>query len=172
MLGKYIFNKAAIFALIFTFYSIPAYADFSDWWGKWTPENKYLFTALLSAQVGDYTQSLKINNAKTVRDCQGNPIYDVSTDTIYRMCADRQMYIYRETNLLFSDRDRFNPTKLIISDTLSDVTILYLGTKYPKIQKPLLLGSYIYRLLTVMNNHSIGLKSDFPVLPVIVSFEF
>lgn len=147
---------------------------------KWSDEDLYLFTAVVSSQIADYTQSLKFDTAYATRnDCgflDTPQPYVTESGAIgikWYGCTERRYRRVEEANpIVRRDDGGFDGDRAIILATALDVSLFYVGTKFPKWRRPLLYVVYIAEMFAIQKNHNWGFKPDFPVLPVIITYNF
>lgn len=146
---------------------------------RWSEDDLYLFSALISSQIADYTQSVKFNSIVTKNECgmMDTPnIYITENGAIIERwyeCTDRQYLRGSEGNPLVRREDGgFDENKALLLGVGLDTSIFYLGTKYPKWRRPLIYIVYAIEIIALQNNHNLGFKSDFPVLPIIFTYNF
>lgn len=166
--------KKVIILLTLLLFSINnAYAE------KWNDDDIYIFSALISSQIADYSQSVKFNSTYTKNECgylDTPRFYDagngVSGMTWYE-CTERKYLMGEERNpLVRKANGGFDSDRAILLAAGLDASIFYIATKYPKWRRPLLFIVYIAEMVAIQNNHDLGFKSDFPVLPIFFTINF
>lgn len=146
---------------------------------KWSNEDLFLFSAVITSQIADYTQSIKFNQYITKNECRYLDVPDVyileTGKSIARWieCTERRYIRGEEGNPLVRRADGgFDSDRAILLATALDTSLFLIATKYPKWRKPLLYLVYSIEMLAIWDNHSKGFKADTPIFPVIWTWRF
>lgn len=166
--------KKIIITFIILFTTATASAE------TWSNDDLYLFSAVVSAQLADYSQSIKFNEVKTFNDCRYQirftdaiPSPSTSPYEIYQDCQQKSYLRGAEGNPLVRREDGgFDGDRAIILSTILDASVFYVATKYPRWRRPLLYLIYSIQMLAISNNHSLGYIPDTPVLPIIFTYQW
>ena len=167
--------KKIIIILPFILLVSPAYSD-----NLWTGDDLYLFGAVVSSQIADYSQSLKFDSIILAQkeEClleayqYMDPRYPIPVSGVRRDCLNLMWTVKEKNPLLQRSDGGFDENKALFLGAGLDAGIFYIGTKYPKWRRPLLYAIYAIEMLVISNNHNIGARSDTPILPVIFTWHF
>ena len=144
--------------------------------GDWTKDDLYLFSAVISSQLADYSQSVKFNQPVYKTECNFNPqiyFFENGYGTRWYDCQYKSYLSAEEKNPLVRRGDGgFDSDRAIILTTMLDTSVFYISTKYPKWRKPLLYLIYAIEITAIQNNHNGGFVADTPILPVFFTWHF
>lgn len=172
--------KKVIIALTIFFFSTSysyAYSEQGD--KRWSNEDLFLFSAVITSQIADYFQSTRFNQHITKNECgylDTPQFYDAGngiSGMTYYECTKKEYLMGEEINPLVRRNDGgFDQDRALLLATGLDASIFYIGTKYPKWRKPLLYAVYIIEIIAINNNHDLGFTADTPILPVFFVWKF